>query len=72
MSAGSPPICPQCGSADAVPIAYGLPSFDMFEEAERGEVALGGCIVSGNDPAWQCTSCKQRFGAEADSSQVTE
>jgi hypothetical protein len=35
-----------------VPVAYGLPSREGVEAAERGEVILGGCVVSGNEPRW--------------------
>jgi hypothetical protein len=55
------PMCPSCGSTEVVPIAYGLPGPELMERAERGEVALGGCLVSGNDPRWQCRSCGLHF-----------
>ncbi len=38
------PTCPRCGSA-SIPIVYGLPSGELFEAADRGEVALGGCEI---------------------------
>ncbi len=54
--------CPECGSADVIPIVYGKPGRELMAQAERGEVALGGCILTGNDPAWHCTACQHRWG----------
>jgi hypothetical protein len=52
------PACPTCGEA-AVPIVYGLPGPELVEEAERGEVVLGGCtvIVDVPMPDLVCTAC---------------
>lgn len=54
--------CPECGSVDVIPIVYGKPGTELMEQAERGEVALGGCILTGNDPAWHCPACEHRWG----------
>jgi hypothetical protein len=35
-----------------VPIRYGLPAMSTFEQAERGEVVLGGCVVPLYPPRW--------------------
>jgi len=48
--------CPRCGELGAVPVIYGLPSGDLFERAERGEVILGGCFM-GDDPDYLCHDC---------------
>ena len=45
--------CPTCGAV-LIPIIYGFPGGDMFEQAERGEIELGGCCVSDNDPQFHC------------------
>jgi len=37
--------CPACGAEAPVRIAYGYPSGEMFEASERGEPALGGCVI---------------------------
>jgi hypothetical protein len=29
----------------------------------RGGLVLGGCIVTGDDPQWQCRKCKTKYGA---------
>jgi hypothetical protein len=55
----APPPCPECGSSEGVvPIIYGYPGEELVEAAERGEVKLGGCIVTGDDPGWYCKSCE--------------
>ncbi len=50
--------CNQCGSIRVVPIAYGLPT-EALRRAERGEVALGGCMVGApsGDPTHRCLEC---------------
>lgn len=50
--------CPSCAAeVTPVPIAYGYPSVEMFEEAEAGLLQLGGCVVTGDDPASACPAC---------------
>lgn len=56
------PPCPSCGSkVNAVPIVFGMPEDELEEQARRGEVVLGGCCVTGNDPRWFCKKCKGEF-----------
>ena len=52
--------CPACGGR-LVPIVYGLPSPEGFQAAERGEVALGGCTVTGDDPQLRCLTCGEEY-----------
>lgn len=40
-----------------LPIVFGLPSFTMFEAAERGEFVLGGCVVELASPTHRCSAC---------------
>ena len=47
--------CERCGAA-IVPIVYGYPSGSMFRDAARGKIALGGCVIFGNDPQWTCSA----------------
>ena len=47
--------CKQCG-APIIPIVYGYPSSSMFRDAARGKIALGGCVIFGNDPQWTCSA----------------
>ena len=56
------PSCPRCGAAAPLPIAYGEPTAETFEAAKRGELALGGCVVTENDPAWWCRACEHEYG----------
>jgi hypothetical protein len=52
-----PRKCPACGAENLVRIVYGMPSADLFEKAEAGLIALGGCCVTADDPSWRCMSC---------------
>lgn len=54
--------CPACGSEERIPILYGLPTDDAREQADRGEVALGGCLVDRRNPRWQCRACGELWG----------
>ena len=60
------PRCPKCGTERVLPIAYGYPSPEMQDAIQRGELALGGCIVgrAGGDPLWRCAACKHEFGTQ--------
>ncbi len=44
------PPCPQCGSHRTAPIVYGFVPASVGEAAERREVVLGGCVLTGEDP----------------------
>ena len=58
MSAPAGATCPRCGAfAPMVPIKFGLPSHELFEAAERGQVVLGGCLLGGPLPTHRCTAC---------------
>ena len=53
---------PQCGAPDVVPILYGYTDDPATLAAvDRGKLALGGCIVTGDDPAWCCRACAHCF-----------
>lgn len=47
--------CPKCGAA-MVPIVYGMPAggSELVQQAKRGEVELGGCIIWENNPRFRC------------------
>jgi hypothetical protein len=47
--------CPDCGSSDWKPIAYGLPTEDTQEDVRRGHFVLGGCLV--REPTRHCVAC---------------
>jgi hypothetical protein len=58
-------LCPNCGSAELLPLAFGYPSEAMKGEARAGRLLLGGCLCWGDqrDPCWACRSCGLRGGA---------
>jgi len=56
------PPCPECNSSRIAPILYGLPDAEAGMEADRGEVWLEGCCISGNDPQWHCLDCEHEWG----------
>lgn len=55
------PVCPACGSR-IVPVVYGMPGPGMFEDAEAGNIILGGCVI--DDP--------RRFGGETSGNKTFE
>jgi len=52
-TAPADPVCPDCGSK-MVRIVYGYPMGGLLERSARGEVALGGCVVTGFDATHVC------------------
>ena len=53
--------CPLCSSREIRPIVYGLPSFEGFQQAERGKVELGGCTIDPENPNWRCVRCRHAW-----------
>ena len=53
--------CPQCKAGEALPIVYGYPGAETVEAADQGKIILGGCVLAGNDPHWQCSACGHRW-----------
>lgn len=55
--------CPKCNSRPVARIVYGLPYFSENEtnEVDAGKIVLGGCIITDDDPAWQCVACGQEI-----------
>ena len=54
-------ICPSCNSNNVVPIAYGLPGFEMQEEAKKGNIHLGGCVIEEDVPDFHCNDCEYEW-----------
>ena len=52
--------CPECGSERVVPIVYGFPTPELERRAERGEVALGGCLLPA-DATRYCSDCDSEW-----------
>jgi primosomal protein N' len=59
-SAHKPKSCPACGSKRIASIMYGYPLFseELEQKLEAGEIALGGCCISDDDPVWEFADCK--------------
>ena len=56
----NPGKCPKCGGK-VVPILYGEPTAQAYEEYLQGKLVLGGCCITDNDPDWECLGCEQQF-----------
>ena len=56
--------CPNCGKSSIAEIFWGYPGDieSMKESIEKKEIVLGGCIVTDNDPKWECNNCDHRWG----------
>ena len=54
-------ICPSCKDKEGVNILYGMPSPELFEKAERGEIALGGCVIEESQPDRRCLKCNHEW-----------
>jgi DNA-directed RNA polymerase subunit RPC12/RpoP len=62
--------CPTCKAGKLIPIVYGMPSRELIEQSDRGEIELGGCVVTQiidhngirtNDPELHCPTCSSKF-----------
>jgi hypothetical protein len=63
--------CPMCEVGKLIPIVYGMPGRGLIEQSERGEIELGGCVMSpvlhpeigliSGDPELSCPACEGRF-----------
>jgi transcription elongation factor Elf1 len=51
--------CPRCGSENIAEVVYGLPTADLGEAADRGEVVLGGCEPQ--EATHACRRCGLRW-----------
>jgi hypothetical protein len=55
------PDCPSCESNEIARIIYGYREPELFEDKDRGDVVLGGCCVTENDPEWHCRACEHEW-----------
>lgn len=53
--------CPTCNGHKTIPIVYGFPSQELFEEAEQGKIHLGGCVIGADMPTYSCSTCNTKF-----------
>ena len=58
-----PKVCSKCGSRRIANIEAGYPPFSEKElqDAADGKIVFGGCLVSEDDPRWQCVDCGKSF-----------
>ena len=57
-------VCPSCGREESIPLLWGLPDQEAMELAERGLVALGGCMVMADEPTLVCRACGAHWGSD--------
>ena len=57
--------CPACASLNVINILYGMPNEEAFLAAEKGEIKLGGCVISGFDPEYYCKDCEHEWDMQA-------
>ena len=57
--------CPACLEGTGVPIVFGYPSGEVFDDADAGRIVLGGCVIGGNpdrpDDNRECDRCGHRW-----------
>jgi hypothetical protein len=58
-----PKVCSECGSKKIATIVAGYPPFSEkdLKDAADGKIVFGGCVVSEDDPRWQCVECGKAF-----------
>ena len=54
-------LCPSCKSNKVVPIAYGLPGYEMREDAIKGKIHLGGCVIEEDASDFHCNDCEHEW-----------
>jgi CheY-like chemotaxis protein len=64
-SGSKPRMCPACGSARVMPVAYGVASTGMMKDFAAGRVALGGVRESPGSPHWRCRDCDRTWSDAA-------
>ncbi|HBV88281.1 MAG TPA: hypothetical protein DEF42_16915 [Desulfosporosinus sp.] len=56
--------CLKCGSKNSVNIVYGMPSYELYQEAEAGKVKLGCCLLEPSNPEYACKDCEHEWNRE--------
>lgn len=56
--------CPSCQKAEGIPLIWGFPDKDLLQRSTRGEVELGGCVVSNLKINRHCRSCGHRWESQ--------
>jgi len=62
------PSCPKCKNTNTCPILWGYPADveEALAAVAKGELSLGGCCVSDNDPVWHCNNCQNRWSKRSE------
>lgn len=55
------PPCLNCGPSNVARIVFGYPDLEMMEASDRGDIVLGGCSVTEDDPEWRCKDCQHEW-----------
>ena len=58
--------CPECSSKNVIPIEYGMPGLEMREEADRGEIVLGGCCIMEDANNRHCKDCSHEWDKDTE------
>lgn len=62
MELKRPGFCPECKSVKVLEIVYDEVGPEIFDMPGYDEIALGGCVVEPDSPAWKCGSCGASWG----------
>lgn len=57
---------PHCGDSAMTPIVCGMPGLELVEASMRGEVKLGGCCISDDEPMLRRLRCGRTGGRLGD------
>ena len=57
---------PRCCDDPMTPIVYGMPGPELVSASTRGEVELGGCCISDDEPMFRCQRCGRTEGRLGD------
>jgi hypothetical protein len=60
------PACPVCLAPQTVVILWGMPGMDdeLQRAMDEKRVVIGGCVVSLDDPKWECAECGAQLWAD--------
>jgi hypothetical protein len=62
MNYRAPKYCPKCSTnVDVIPIIYGKPTPQGFQNRAEGKVKLGGCVFTAASPKWFCKKDNTSF-----------
>ena len=58
------PNCPSCKGKNVALILYGYfaPTKEITTGLAENKITFGGCLISKNDPKWECTDCGHSWG----------